>query len=473
MDHPSLHFRTIAELSGMLSEGSISPVQLTEHFLSRIEALDGTLHAFKTVCRQRALAEASAAEAALSAGRSLSPLHGIPYAVKDLFDVKGLPTSAGTHLLESDLARDDSAAVKKLSQAGMILLGKTHTVQFAYSGIGINHDHGTPRNPWARDHHVPGGSSSGSGVAVSAGLVPMALGTDTSGSVRIPASLCGITGLKPSVGRISRAGVYPLSMTYDSVGPLARSVTDAALVYQTLQGPDPDDRATLNLPLQDVLQEAQEGIRGMRVAFAASLFGKDVDPEVEKAVLETGNVLEALGAHVEHIRFGVAEELLQKASQAKMVASEAYAQNKDFIENHFDDLDPVISSRLVKGRDIPAWDYVLSQAHVERLRRATERRLKHMDALLVPATLIPAAAVQAVDQNQEIYTRYNLTYLRNTAVGSALNLCGLTVPCGTTAKGLPTGLLILGKPYEEDVVVRIGCAYQTATEWHRRFPDVK
>ena len=208
-------------LSGRdLRTGGLSPVELVERFLDRISALDPTLNAFRLVCPERALTQARAAEAALKAGLSSGPLHGIPYAAKDLFDAQGLPTTAGCRLLADNIAVEDSVAIRRLTQAGMILLGKTNTVQFAYSGIGINHDHGTPHNPWHRVHHVPGGSSSGSGVAVAAGLVPMALGSDTGGSVRIPASLCGTTGLKTTVGRVSRAGVYPLSWSLDSVGPL-------------------------------------------------------------------------------------------------------------------------------------------------------------------------------------------------------------------------------------------------------------
>ena len=241
MTETPLHWLTISELSQRIRQGVISPVELTEHLLSRLEALDGTLHAFKLVARERALAQAQAAELALKAGQDVGPLHGIPYAAKDLFDVKGLPTTAGSNLLEHNIAAADATVIRRLTQAGMVLLGKTHTVQFAYGGVGINHHHGTPHNPWHAVPHAPGGSSSGSGVAVAAGMVPMALGSDTGGSVRIPSSLCGTVGLKTTVGQISRAGVFPLSWTLDSVGPLTRSVEDAALVYQCLRGSDPGE----------------------------------------------------------------------------------------------------------------------------------------------------------------------------------------------------------------------------------------
>ena len=208
----TLAFEGIGSLAGKIRQGGVSPVALTEELLARIDALDPRLHAFIALTRERALGQARAAESALRAGHDLGPLHGIPYAAKDLYDVAGLPTTAGTRVLKDNVAAADCAAVRRLSAAGMVLLGKTHTVQFAFGGVGINHDHGTPHNPWHRVPHAPGGSSSGSGVAVAAGLVPMALGTDTGGSVRYPAALCGTVGLKTTVGRISRAGVYPLEL---------------------------------------------------------------------------------------------------------------------------------------------------------------------------------------------------------------------------------------------------------------------
>ena len=224
MSDPALAFESITGLAAKIRAGALSPVALTEALLERIAALDGRLHAFIAVTRERALAEARAAELALRGGQDLGPLHGIPYAAKDLFDVRGVPTTAGTRLLAGNVAKEDAAVVRRLAGAGMVLVGKTYTVQFAFGGVGANHDQGTPHNPWHATHHVPGGSSSGSAVAVGAGLVPMALGSDTGGSVRLPAALCGTVGLKTTVGRVSRAGVYPLSFTLDSVGPLTRTV---------------------------------------------------------------------------------------------------------------------------------------------------------------------------------------------------------------------------------------------------------
>ena len=294
MEKTPLSYQSITGLADSIRKGDLSCLQVVEHCFSRIESMDKKLNAFHRLCRDRAIEQAQSADNALRAGKNPGRLHGIPYAVKDLFDVRGFPTAAGSSVLEKNIAPEDAQAVKKLAREGMILLGKTNTVQFAFSGVGINHDHGTPHNPWNRVHYLPGGSSSGSAVAVAAGMVPMALGTDTGGSVRVPASLCGTVGLKTTVGRISRAGVYPLSWTLDSVGIFTRRVEDAALVYQLLQGSDMEDETTWGTASHDVLKELNDGAAGMRLAFAESVFLEDVHPEVKKAVRACGNVFEAL-----------------------------------------------------------------------------------------------------------------------------------------------------------------------------------
>src|SRR5262245_51139990 len=324
MPAPSLHWLTMSELSRQIHRGELSPVDLMEHCLARVEAFDSKLHSFRLVHRERALAAAQAAALALRAGQDAGPLHGMPYAVKDLIDVQGLPTTAGSNLLLDNIATSDATVVRRLNQAGMVLLGKTQTVQFAFGAPGINHHHGTPHNPWHRLPHVPGGSSSGSGVAVGAGMVPMALGTDTGGSVRIPAALCGVVGLKTTVGQVSRAGVFPLSWTFDSVGPLTRSVADAALVYQAMRGPDPLDASTRGTaPHEDVLSTLHEGVRGLRVAFAETVFWDNADPEVVQAVRASGEVLAHLGAHVSSIAFPEAAEALTANRTGVISAVEA------------------------------------------------------------------------------------------------------------------------------------------------------
>ena len=466
-------YQSIAELGRLLRSGELSPVTLTEALLARITDLDGALGAFQLVSTDRALAAARAAEANLAAGNDLGPLHGIPYAAKDLFDVGGLPTTAGTHLLRDNVADADAAVVARLARAGMILLGKTKTVQFAYGGAGVNHDLGTPHNPWHRVHHLPGGSSSGSAVAVAAGLVPAALGTDTGGSVRIPAALCGITGLKTTVGQVSRAGVHPLSWSLDSVGPLTRSVEDAALLYQAMQGPDPGDDTTHGRPLQDVMTGLGDGVEGLRIGIAETIFWDEAHPEVAAAVRTAAEEFVALGAHVRSLKFPAAADALALNPSGLVIAAEAYTVNRRFIEEHYDELDPIVASRMVKGRDVSAADYLQTTLDWKRLRLEAVRQLRDVDAVLCPTTPIPACTLYEADGDMETYMRRNVMYLRNTAIGNILDLCGLSVPCGLTGDGLPIGLMIYGRPFQEDTVLRIGHAYQQATKWHLQRPDLK
>jgi len=472
MDRPPLHYQTITDLADGIRKGEITSTQLVQNLLDRIKSLDGQLNAFRLKCPERALEQAAAADRQIRDGKDPGILHGIPYAVKDLFDVKGLPTTAGASLLEKNIAAANAHAVQQLNRAGMILLGKTNTVQFAYSGVGINHDHGTPHNPWNRIHHVPGGSSSGSAVAVAAGMTPMALGTDTGGSVRIPASLCGTAGLKTTVGRVSRAGVYPLSWSLDSVGALTRSVEDAALVYQRLQGVDANDETTWGLTVQNVLNGLKDGVRGMKMAFAESVFWEDADPEIEKAVRECGKVFEGLGAKVSSIEFSEAQQARQLNSKGLIIAAEAYTLNKKWLEEHFDRLDPIVAHRMIKGKEVEAAEYLQNNLAWRNLRSKTVNTLKDVDALLVPTTAIPALPTAEIDADMETYTQRNLSYLRNTAIGNVLNMCGLSVPCGFTQQGLPIGLMIYAKPFQENMVLRAGYAFQEVTDWHRRTPDL-
>ncbi len=467
-----IHFDTIAELTRRIRAGETGPVAIAEQFLRRIAALDPKLAAYRLVTADRALAQARAAELELRAGIDRGPLHGIPYAAKDLFDVRGLPTTAGTRLRAGAIAAEDSTAVRKLERAGMVLLGKTNTVQFAYAGVGMNLDQGTPHNPWAVAPHVPGGSSSGSGVAVAAGLAPAALGTDTGGSVRIPAALCGVVGLKTTVGRVSRAGVYPLSYSLDSVGPLARSVEDAALLYQALCGEDDADETTHGVASDDALRDLRAGVRGLRIAFPESAFFDDVDPEIVQAVREAGRVLRELGAHVESVAFPEAAEAVKLNPRGLVIASEAYAVNRAYVEQHFDELDPLVRERLRKGAEIPGPDYFETTRRWSALRRQADRALAHLDALLVPATMIPALPSAPLANDLETYFGVNLKYLRNTTIGNVLRLCGVSVPCGFTRQGLPIGLLVYGRGFTEATVLRVAHAYEQATTWHARRPDL-
>jgi aspartyl-tRNA(Asn)/glutamyl-tRNA(Gln) amidotransferase subunit A len=472
MSDTAFAFESITSLSGRIGSGGLSPVKVAGELLGRIDALDEKLHAFIRVMPEQALAQARAAEAALKAGAGLGPLHGVPYAAKDLFDVRGMPTTAGTHLLANNVAREDCAVVRKLVAAGMVLLGKTHTVQFAYGAVGINHDHGTPHNPWHRIPHAPGGSSNGSAVAVASGLVPMALGTDTGGSVRVPAALCGIVGLKTTIGRVSRAGVYPLCWTLDSVGPITRSVEDAALVYQAIQGADSRDGSTAEVRPHDALRGLKDGVKDLRIAFGETVFFDDVDGEVEKAVRETGQVFRSLGAQLTRIAIPEAAAAWAEENRPLLIPAEACAVNRRLLDNHLAELDPAIGPRMLGGRTLSAPDYFALLRRYADLREQIRWTLRDVDAFIVPTTMAPARPLATIDAGNETYLDYNMRYHRNTGIGNILDLCAVSVPCGFTSEGLPIGLMIYAKPFHEDMALRVAYAYEQATEWHTRHPDL-
>ena len=470
MGDPGIPYRSVAELGRAYRTDETGPLAVTRLLLERIEALDPRLHAFIAVTRDRALAEADAAEALLRAGSDLGPLHGIPYAAKDLYDVQGLPTTAGTHVLAENIAAADCTAVARARAAGMVLLGKTHTVQFALGIIGVNRDQGTPHNPWHETPHIPGGSSSGSAVAVAAGLAPVALGTDTGGSVRTPAALCGLVGLKPTTGRISRHGVYPLSWTLDTPGPLARTVEDAALVYQALQGPDPCDDATLGVAAQNVLPELDRGVKGLRIAFGDAAFFEDADAQVAAAVREAGAVLEALGAQLGSIDMPEVRQVLGDPDFRAVILGEAVAVNRELLANHREELDPVVCDLLERGEGMSAAMHAGGLRKLPAVRASVADTLRDVDAVIVPTTKQPARPVAEVDANLESYRAAYPAYMGNTMPINWLNLPGVSLPCGFTEEGLPIGLQVIAKPFEEQMALRVARAYERETDWNARRP---
>ena len=470
MGEQLLHYRSITELAAMLRSGEITPTGLTAHFIERIEKLNGPLNAFNLVTADRAMAEAQSAEALLGSGRDLGPLHGIPYGVKDLYDVVGMPTTAGSQTLEPDLKTEESEVTRRLAAAGMIVLGKTITVEFAKGIVGINHIQGTPHNPWCEEHCVPGGSSAGTAVAVASGMAPMGLGTDTGGSVRVPAGLSGTVGLKSTVGRISRFGVFPLSWTLDSVGLLTRSVEDAALICQILQGEDARDESTIGIQPRDVLGSLRAGVKGLRFGIPEHVFFDNVDPEVEKAVLATADVFRELGAIVENVSYPEAEAVTQMSSVVNGV--EAAVIHEERLKTKLDLMDPVVGPRMLGDRDYFATDYVKMMNELKALRASQMETLRDVDVVISPSARIPAMPVATVDESLDTYLDYAGQYMANTNVGNRLGLCGLSLPCGFTAKGLPIGLLLNGKPFDEAVVLRAGYAYEQATNWKDTCPNL-
>ncbi len=470
MSDTALHDLTIVELGQLIRSGELSPVTLTEQLLARIEALNGPLHAFNLIVADRAMAEAEAAERQLQSGQQVGPLHGIPYGVKDIFDVGGLPTTAGSRTLGENIADKDCTATRQLREAGMIVLGKTITVEFARGIAGINNIQGTPHNPWHETHHIPGGSSAGSAVAVASGMAPMALGSDTGGSVRAPAGLCGTVGLKTTVGRISRHGVFPLSWTLDSVGPLTRSVEDAALVYQAMLGEDLNDDSTIGIGPHDVLPNLKRGVKGLRVGIPQEVFFDNADPEVEKAVRAAASVFSELGAHVENISYPEAQTAQQVRGAISSV--EACVIHADRLKTQVDDMDPVVGPRMLQERERLATDYAGGLRDMHALRRSQlAGSLRDIDIMLAPTTTRPAIPVAEFAETMETYVALSKIYSDNTATGNVLGLCGLSVPCGLSSGGLPIGLMIYGKPFAEETVLRAGYAFEQATD-RNRAPDL-
>lgn len=463
---------TIAAMAAGIRTGALTPTKIAETSLARIAALDPGLHAFIKVMADQALAQARAGEAQIGNGLDLGPLQGIPYAAKDLFDVRGVATGAGCRLLAGNIARTDAAVVGNLSRAGSVLLGKTHTVQFAYGAAGVNHDLGTPHNPWHREPHAPGGSSSGSAVAVAAGLAPLALGTDTGGSVRVPAALCGIVGLKTTIGRISRAGVYPLSLTLDSVGPITRTVEDAALAFQAMQGPDDRDASTRGVVPLDTLRGLKDGVRGLRIAFCETTFFDDVDADVERAVRDAAHVFRALGVPVGAMAVPEVAAAWAEPKRPLLIPAEACAVNATLLDHHLAELDPVIGPRMLTGRSLAAPDYFALLARLKDLQRDVCWTLRDVDAFIVPTTMSPARPIAEFDADLDRYLAYNWRVHRNTGLGNLLNLCAVSVPCGFTTEGLPIGLQIYAKPFQEDVALRVAYAYEQATQWHQTRPQM-
>jgi aspartyl-tRNA(Asn)/glutamyl-tRNA(Gln) amidotransferase subunit A len=309
-------------------------------------------------------------------------------------------------------------------------------------------------------------------VAVAAGLVPMALGTDTGGSVRVPAALCGIVGLKTTVGRVSRAGVYPLSWTLDSVGPITRSVEDAALVYQAMQGADARDDSTVGVSPHDALRGLRDGVRGLRIALGETPFFEGVDAEVDRAVREAGRVLRSLGAQVTSIGVPEASAAWAEEKRPLLIAAEACAVNRIFLDQHLDALDPVIGPRMLGGRKLSAPDYFALLRRFAQLREELKWTLRDIDAMIVPTTMAAARPLAEFDATFETYLEYNTKVHRNTGLGNILDLCAVSLPCGFTTEGLPIGLMVYAKPFAEDMALRVAYAYEQATEWHTRHPDL-
>jgi len=458
---------TLAELSAGLAARQLSSRQIVDAFLARIDKGDAKLHSFVEVYRNEARALADAADTARATGLPTGPLHGLPIALKDLCDIAGRVGTGGSKAWEKRVATETSATAERLLAAGMIPLGKLHMVEWAYGGWGTNPLMGAPWNPWdLKTHRAPGGSSSGTGVAVAARLAPAGIGSDTGGSVRIPSAFNGIVGLKVTFGRISLHGTLLLSWTLDSIGPMARSVEDCALLLNALAGPDPRDSITLHQPLEDFAAAVRGpvDVRGMRVALPGESALSSTHADVTAAWRQAAKTLEGLGARVETVR--LPEWFFNVMSSTTAISgSEAFALHKDYIDDMKLPIGPAVRARIQNGRTIAPGAYAAELRLMAERRRAFVEQLRYHDALLLPTVPIPAAPLAEIDEMAPIPPLY-------TRVGNYLGLCGLAMPAGLSG-GLPVSVQILGKPYAEATVLKLGKAFQDATGFHKAKPNLE
>jgi aspartyl-tRNA(Asn)/glutamyl-tRNA(Gln) amidotransferase subunit A len=460
----------MADLGRLIATKQVSPVEVVRAHLDRIAAVDSKLRAFITVCADSALESARAAEADLMAGRGVGRLHGVPWAPKDLYSTRGVRTTGGSKILADSVPSEDSTVVARLARAGAILLGKLNMHEFAYGPEGLNAHYGDARNPWSADaHRITGGSSSGSGAAVAAGLAPGSLGSDTGGSIRIPASLCGITGLKPTYGRVSRAGVLPLAWSMDHVGPMTRSARDCALMLSVIAGYDPADPTTSVLPVPDYGAALTGDVKALRVGLLRAHFTDPAAADVRAAVDASAKQLEQAGAVVDEVNLTQVTHVA--TGSAAIVASEALAYHAPWMRSRPQDYQPDVRERLRLGAFVNGAHYVRAQQIRALVTREVDEALARRDVLLAPATPLVAPLLgerEAALGDGPSDVRAAL--LRCTRPFNFSGHPACAAPCGFTPGGLPIGLQIVGRPFDEATVLRVVDAYQRMTDWHTRRP---
>jgi aspartyl-tRNA(Asn)/glutamyl-tRNA(Gln) amidotransferase subunit A len=450
---------TISSALEGLRKQFFNPLELVEVLLLRIDELNPSLNAFITKLDGFIKSEA----ALLSEKKESSlPLYGIPLAVKDLYETRGIRTTAGSLFFRDYEPNEDGAAIKKVKDAGALILGKTNTHEFAFGVTGVNPHFGACRNPWDVTR-ISGGSSSGSAVAVAAGMALGALGTDTGGSVRIPASLCGIVGLKPTYGRISLRGIFPLSWNLDHAGPLTKTVRDSALMLQSIAGYDPLDPASVDKPVGDYLFHISEGVKGWKLALAVGTYIEEANAEVMAAVYEAGRIFRSLGADVIEVNMDNLRELA--LANGQMVAADAAAFHQDRLREHPDWFGADVRERLEYGRSLTSTDYSIARRKQVEGRNWLDGFFKDYDLLMLPTTPITAPLLEGTDA---IAQARQLT--RFTAPFNLTGLPSLSIPCGLDSKCLPIGLQLVSKPWDEACLLQAGLAFETELNLHNQKP---
>ena len=465
-----LAFADTVTLAARVRERAVSPVELVHAYLDRIDRLDGRLRAYITVCADAALAAARRAEAAVARGETLGPLHGVPFAVKDQFDTAGILTTMGSRLMADRVPGETATLVERLEAAGAILLGKLNLTEFALGGT-VEFPYGQPRNPWNTDHD-PGGSSSGSGIAVAAGLCAFALGEDTGGSVRSPASFCGVVGLRPTWGRLSRHGVVPLCWSMDTPGPLTRTVQDTALVMQVIAGHDPRDPTTSRRSVPDHRAALGAGARGLRIGVARELVASpDVDAEVRDGLVAALGVLKGRGATVEEVSLPLLP--LAGAVFMTLADSDGAGLHQPWLRTRPQDYDRGTRRRLLTASLIPAARYHQAQRARALIRRQLLEALERWDLLAWPTAPQPAPPIARgaapITAASQVAGRF---FARRSYVAPAslASLPAVAVPSGFSRAGLPLSLQLIGRPFGEAPLLAAAHAYEQATGWSRRPP---
>ena len=465
MDKAGIPFLSAAELSRLIETKEVSPVEATEAYLGRIDGMDFKFNSYLTVCRKDALRDAQEAERAIAQGNYLGPMHGIPVAVKDQFWTKGVRSTGGSRILADFIPDDDATVISNLKKAGAILLGKTNLTEFAITGFA--HRFSVPRNPWNLDMYT-GGSSSGSGAATAAFLCATSLGEDTGGSIRFPAGWCGLVGLRPSWGRVSRYGVMRGVWSMDTVGPISRTVEDAAITLGAIAGHDTRDPYTWNTPVPDYRRALSGDIKGMRVGLITEQIHSElVESEVREAVVKATTVLGELGSSVEEVSLPLTRHAA--AISGLLLGVEPGANHREWIRDRLHDYSHDNRVSLLTGSIVPAQLYYKAQKIRTLLRQQVHEALERYDVLVLPTMGKPAQRItdDPVITSKQTSARLPFLLTRTFNLASAP---AISVPCGLNSEGLPIGLQIGGRAGAEETVLKVAHAYEQSTPWHTMRP---